>query len=158
MDTTVYNKLYKHQLISRILEVMPDAKGIKSKKKEDLITYINANFKEKDKLPLSYFDKFASPNNLNKVLEKKFNLSPMQTADLLDVNIDTFIDPYKGTKSLIPNKQNIIDLQKHQSELLNGFLIGNLRSTIAFHGLGTGKTLTAVACARLYLQIYPKIK
>ena len=154
MDTNVYNKLYKHQLISRILEVMPDAKGIKSKKKEDLITFINQNFKQKDMLPVEYFDKFANPNNLNKVLEKKFGL---KTAELLDVNIDTFVDPYKGTTSLIPNK-NIIELQKHQSELLNGFLIGNLRSTIAFHGLGTGKTLTAVACARLYLQIYPKNK
>jgi hypothetical protein len=51
-----------------------------------------------------------------------------------------------------------ITLQKHQKRFIEGFLYSNLKSAIMFHGVGTGKTFSAVGCVKSYLQIYPQNK
>lgn len=83
---------------------------------------------------------------------------------LLEKEIRKIPDDIKYDRGMKPlyvkedGKGDIIDLQSHQKKFLEGFIFGNLRSAIVFHGTGTGKTLTAVATSRLYLQMYPNNK
>jgi hypothetical protein len=49
-----------------------------------------------------------------------------------------------------------IQLQEHQIKFIKQFVYSNLRGSIAFHGVGSGKTLTAVVCSHLYLKMYPE--
>lgn len=49
-----------------------------------------------------------------------------------------------------------ISLQDHQSKFIRQFIFSNLRGAIAYHGVGSGKTLTAVVSAYYYLKMYPK--
>lgn len=53
---------------------------------------------------------------------------------------------------------NDINLQDHQFEFVKYFCLSNLKGGIAFHGTGTGKTLTAVVTSNLYLSLYPNNK
>ena len=43
-------------------------------------------------------------------------------------------------------------LQKHQLEFADNFINGDIRGAIAIHGVGSGKTLTAVICAEMFLK------
>lgn len=52
--------------------------------------------------------------------------------------------------------QEYISLQDHQSKFIKQFIFSNLRGAIAYHGVGSGKTLTAVVCSYYYLKMYPK--
>jgi superfamily II DNA/RNA helicase len=58
-----------------------------------------------------------------------------------------------------PHKSDTqITLQKHQVDFVEKFFQSPLNSAIMFHGVGSGKTLTAVASANFYLAIYPNNK
>ena len=48
-----------------------------------------------------------------------------------------------------------LTLQKHQVNFIKQFIYSNLNGAVMFHGVGTGKTLTAVVCAYWYLKLYP---
>jgi hypothetical protein len=48
-----------------------------------------------------------------------------------------------------------ITLQKHQVAFIKQFIYSNLNGAVMFHGVGSGKTLTAVVCAYWYLKLYP---
>ena len=153
-----YPTLPKHKLISYINEqTKTPITGLGSKSKPYLIDLI---LKSKMRLePMQYFDKFENPNAKSSVdFKKRYGLKPFTKDDLLEMDFDkdNFLSPYEGTKNILKPESLILKLQDHQKKFLNGFLIGNLRGSIVFHGVGTGKTLTAVACARMYLQLYPK--
>ncbi len=55
-------------------------------------------------------------------------------------------------------KKEYLSLEKHQIDFIKQFVYSNLRGSIAFHGVGSGKTLTAVVSSYLYLKMYPKNK
>lgn len=57
-----------------------------------------------------------------------------------------------------PLKTSPKPLQKHQVEFIKGFFKSPARGAIAIHGVGSGKTLTAVVSAEIYLQKHPKRK
>jgi len=78
--------------------------------------------------------------------------------DIIKLQKHEFLNPYEGTQNILSDKKDIIKLEEHQQKFLNGFLIGNLRGAIVYHGVGTGKTFTAVATAKMYLQLYPNNK
>ena len=49
-----------------------------------------------------------------------------------------------------------ISLQEHQVKFIKQFIYSNLQGAVMFHGVGSGKTLTAVVSAFWYLLVYPK--
>lgn len=54
-------------------------------------------------------------------------------------------------------KQKIenVKLGPHQINFMHHFIYNDVPGAIMFHGVGTGKTLTAVGLANMYLMIYP---
>ena len=48
-----------------------------------------------------------------------------------------------------------LTLQKHQEDFIKQFVFSQLRGAIIFHGVGSGKTLTAVVSSYFYLTLYP---
>jgi hypothetical protein len=71
---------------------------------------------------------------------------------------DTEFNPYEQelTEYLkSKGKNESIKLQPHQRRFLEAFFYANLRGAICFWGVGTGKTLGAVASTKMYLNIYP---
>ena len=55
-------------------------------------------------------------------------------------------------------KKEYVSLQPHQIKFIKQFVFSNLRGTVAFHGVGSGKTLNAVVCSYYYLKMYPNNK
>lgn len=49
-------------------------------------------------------------------------------------------------------------LQEHQVKFIKQFIYSNLQGAVVFHGVGSGKTLTAVVCSYWYLQLHPTNK
>lgn len=64
--------------------------------------------------------------------------------------IKEMVKPVEGEKN------SYTKLQKHQENFLKHFILANFSGAILFHGVGTGKTLTASATANYYLSLYPK--
>ena len=54
--------------------------------------------------------------------------------------------------------EEYLKLQKHQKEFIKQFIFSNVVGAIVFHGVGSGKTLTAVVSSYLYLKMYPTNK
>jgi N12 class adenine-specific DNA methylase len=57
----------------------------------------------------------------------------------------------EGTKELLT-------LQKHQEDFIKQFVFSQLRGAVVYHGVGSGKTLTAVVSSYFYLTLYPNNK
>jgi hypothetical protein len=55
-------------------------------------------------------------------------------------------------------KKELLNPQEHQRKFISQFIYSNLRGSIVFHGVGSGKTLTAVISSYYYLKMYPKNK
>jgi predicted RNA methylase len=55
-------------------------------------------------------------------------------------------------------KKEYLGLQEHQVKFIKQFIYSQLRGAICFHGVGSGKTLTAVVCSYIYLKFFPKNK
>ena len=128
---------------------------ILEKPKQDLVHYIFDNFNEEELKEISYFNKYnKKANNIN--FEKIYGLSKQPPEEILKAYEEDLGDIFEGKKSLMKGDNTIIKLEEHQKKFLQGFFIGNLRSSILFHGVGTGKTLTAISTARVYLNLYPK--
>ena len=49
-----------------------------------------------------------------------------------------------------------LKLQQHQKHFVQHFFISNTTGSIVFHGVGTGKTITAVVASHYYLELYPE--
>lgn len=64
----------------------------------------------------------------------------------------------KTTAMGISLKKNAIievKLNDHQRNFMNHFIYNDVPGAIMFHGVGTGKTLTAVGLTNFYLMVYP---
>lgn len=159
IDLSAYNFLPKYKLIQYIEEFRPELpKKFFNKTRSDLVKYIKDYFKRDEIKGIDFFDKYLSPYKTVQ-FEKKLGLEKLKKGELTEQEkVEFDYSPYHlGTEPIIVGQEKVI-LQEHQKKFLEGFLIGNLRSAICFHGVGTGKTLTAVACAKFYLQLYPKNK
>ena len=89
-------------------------------------------------------------------LLKKTGLNKLSKEELEALK-DDYSELLEGRKPLIEG-QLPITLQNHQKRFIESFLYSNLKSAILFHGVGTGKTFSAVATTKAYLQIYPNNK
>ena len=48
-----------------------------------------------------------------------------------------------------------LSLLEHQKKFLRKFCLSNVSGSVVFHGVGTGKTITAVVASHYYLSLYP---
>ena len=166
-NLTPYLQVPKYRLLAYILENKNDIskaelRDLKKMKRYDMVKYIANNISEKQWVNVDYFLKFDNPKKFNfetKIGLKKLTKDEIQNYDYKEQN---FTDPFTGKIPIIKKKdveiQNTVTLLEHQKKFLIGFLVNNLRCSIVFHGVGTGKTLTAVSTSAMYLQLYPKNK
>ena len=125
--------------------------------KDDVIIDLKKQIKEMaDKLKKLNEKKVVGFQNK---LVKKTGIKKLTTEEAEDLmNRQDYTNIYGGKENILDPTKAVIKLQDHQKRFLEGFLLGNLRSAVVFHGVGTGKTFSAVAVMKVYLQIYPKNK
>ena len=165
-NISLYQKIPKHKLISFIIESNVDISKkelayIRKLKKNALVLYVFKNIPKSKLKQVDYFEKFENKKHFN--YEKKLGLNKLTKEEILnyDYKENVHTDPFIGKTPLLMKKgvlPPIVNLLEHQKKFLMGFFVGNLRSSIVFHGVGTGKTFTAVATCNMYLQLYPKNK
>ena len=127
--------------------------------KYELLKFMMAKVPEKDMPEHEKLDTYQNTRSFN--FEKTIGLERLTKKQKEAIDWDNpanITNPYVGRQNIVDKDKAIIELLTHQKKFLQGFLIGNLRCAIAFHGVGSGKTLTAVATANMYLQLYPKNK
>lgn len=136
-------------------------KGYSNKNKADLLkllvdTYkiktINYDVKESyEKIPADPRSKYGIKKN-----DKENQIKYLQE---LNEN-KKYENPLKPLKPYTTKEGNFEDikLEPHQINFIKEFIFSNLRGAIAFHGVGSGKTLTAVVASYYYLKIYPTKK
>jgi superfamily II DNA or RNA helicase/predicted RNA methylase len=84
---------------------------------------------------------------------------PLKKTKLKKSEIESLrIENLPSRKVGLPTDVSSKKLQKHQIEFVKNFIDGYPRGAIAIHGVGSGKTLTAVITAETYLQKFPKSK
>jgi 16S rRNA G966 N2-methylase RsmD len=159
LDFIGYTRLPKYKIVQYIQEFRPDLpRTFFNKPIRELVDYIKNYFKRSEIRHIDFFNKYISPYT-SVPFEKKLGLERLQLGELTEQEKNEYdYSPYNmGTQPIQIGHEKII-LQEHQKKFIEGFLLGNLRSAIVFHGVGTGKTFTAVACSKFYLQLYPKNK
>jgi|LakMenEpi03Aug12_release.lakeMendotaPanAssembly.Ray.scaffolds.fasta_scaffold05612_3 hypothetical protein len=124
-------------------------------KKNDLLAFINdkvASYKLKlDMKPLTKEERKKNvPTNQIVLTDTtgryKFKkLTEIKPEDYVDFETDCI---FRGKKKLL----------EHQMKFSQGFFESNYSGAIAFHGVGTGKTLSAAVIANCYLDKYPANK
>lgn len=69
-------------------------------------------------------------------------------------------NPLQPLNKYIDKEGNLsyINLQDHQTKFVKQFVYSNLRGAVAYHGVGSGKTLTAVVASYFYNKIYENTK
>ena len=150
-------------VIEKWLEENPDKiiKGWKTASKDKLLDILKNNKISMSKY--NYPQKNPNPpvkaiGDVLKKYGKKKNTQEQQEATLL--NIENQRNPLQALQKYTnkEGKQEYITLEKHQKDLIKQFVYSNLRGVVAFHGVGSGKTLTAVVSSYLYLKMYPNNK
>jgi tRNA1(Val) A37 N6-methylase TrmN6 len=111
-----------------------------------------------DKLP----EKVKNVSKPKNIL-KKYNLKAYT-----DEEQDKFMNesykeanPLKAKKeyyNVKTKKNEFLELQEHQKSFVKHFFVSKTKGSIVFHGVGTGKTITAVVASHYYLQLNPKGK
>jgi len=150
-------------IIEKWLEENPDKiiKGWKSASKDKLLDILKNNKISMSNYNVPQKNPNPPPKAVGDVLKKygkKKNTPEQQHATLL--NIENQKNPLQALQKYTnkEGKQEYITLEKHQKDLIKQFVYSNLRGVVAFHGVGSGKTLTAVVASYLYLKMYPNNK
>ena len=100
----------------------------------------------------------STSESIGKKIEKHTGipiLTDAQASELMNKQDYSHIHEGKGPLGKKAGN-SIVKLLKHQKDFINGFFIGNLRSAVVYHSVGTGKTFSAVASISLFHQLYPK--
>jgi predicted RNA methylase len=176
-------KVPKQNLLGFVLDKLSEfiegdqVKFVKKSKKPDLISFILKHGTDSNIPSESGFKIYKKPVDF---IGKLFKSLPKITDDEQKRIIEENIALYRGNKRKfdiglkLPSTEGkteeqikeirqiemnkLIELEPHQKAFLNGFLLSGIHGAIAFHGVGTGKTFTAVAVSRLYLKLYPENK
>lgn len=161
-------KVYQmKQIIEDVIKQKPELViKYKSAKKTKLIEIIDQL--EKDGL-LSTYNFYLLPKKnpkspsvgdiLLKFGEKKKALTDEEQKEFIKEfeNNPKYQNIYEGAEQDIRTGQKIKPLD-HQKKFIQQFALSNLRGVIAFHGVGSGKTLTAVISSYYFLKLYPDRK
>lgn len=145
-----YNEKYPEQSI----------KGYKSKTINKLDKIISKFRIDISKYNVVKTNPYQPQNIYKKAGIKQYDESQQnQFLEELNEN-DKYNNPLEALKPYTNKEGKIeyIKLQKHQEAFITHFIYSNLRGSIMFHGVGSGKTLTAVVSSYYYLKVYPKNK
>ena len=129
----------------------------KSKKKSDLINLIKAKGIDLSKYQILQENPYKpEPNIYKKFGTKKYSKEQQEQYEE-EENKDTRI-ALVARKSYISREgvSEMLQLQSHQVKFIKQFIYSNLQGAVMFHGVGSGKTLTAVVSAYWYLKVYPQ--
>ena len=139
--------------------------------KESLLTNdeLNAELKKASQIRLAS----TKTRLMNKII-KKYNIKKLNAEELEElyneIDNSNLLEGKKPIKYVINPKDTIkernitrrinknmkpIKLLDHQKKVIEAYLLSGIKSTILFHGVGTGKTFTAVGIIKMYLQLYP---
>jgi len=128
-------------------------KKYKSLRKAELIDIL-----KKYKIDIS---KVQIPERARKTKEAKpyIEREQQQYIQNLELN-ERYKSPLEALNMYRTNEgtSEYLNLQKHQKEFIKQFIFSNVVGAIVFHGVGSGKTLTAVVSSYLYLKMYPTHK
>jgi superfamily II DNA or RNA helicase len=94
----------------------------------------------------------AEKDNEIKKLKKR---KPSKRVSKKQLELDR-IEAIPERKVGLPTDVSTKKLQKHQIEFAENLIDGDIRGGMAIHGVGSGKTLTAVISAEMFLNKYPK--
>jgi hypothetical protein len=140
-------KYTKKRLLELASYLELNYKPYKYKKKQLLIDFIKEN---SDESQIEEFEKtFPVPikkrrgkKNAN-IISRIYDLPELTEEEQKTLIQNRKVKLYSGTtpfKLKPTDKDNIIQLEKHQKDFLNAFCFSGIRGAIAFHGVGTGKT------------------
>lgn len=152
-------EIVKHNKINNNFYV----KSVISYKKNELMKIINDNELEipDDIKPKEKAIRINSNNPISKYGYKPYDEKQQKEfIDELDNN-ENYENPLKPLKDYYNKKTEKfekVSLVEHQERFIKQLVLSDLRGGIAFHGTGTGKTLTAVVCSYYYLKMYPNNK
>lgn len=141
-------------------------KGWKTAKKDKLLKLLDDNninpaeFNIPQKNPKPSVRSKYVGDVLKKYGKRKYT-EPEQESFLMNLSSNTrHKNPLQPLEQYInkEGKKEYVSLEKHQKDFIKQFIYSNLRGAIAFHGVGSGKTLSAVVSSYLYLKMYPKNK
>jgi superfamily II DNA or RNA helicase len=157
INDTFY-KYPAYQLKDILKQHVPDIKGVYKMRKLDVINSLIKNKYRASELPPIVKRPPYEANILKRYGTKTF--TDQEQSDFLNQSYQV-IDPLKAKKQYLNPKTGnleLIELQKHQRDFISGFINSNFTGAILFHGVGTGKTLSAVAYSHYYLTLYPSHK
>ena len=124
----------------------------KEKTKEELI----AELKELRKKVAERTTKVATSTR-NKIA-KKTQMRKLTDEEMEQLKKEKDYSLITESKPPLLEGQSRVVLQPHQKKIIEAFILSNLRSGILFHGVGTGKTFSAVGLMKAYLQLFPENK
>ena len=97
------------------------------------------------------------PKNVLGKMGKQYN-EVQQKSYLVEFTSDPrYKNPLEAKQKYLTRDGNMEykNLQDHQLKFIKQFIFSNLRGAVTFHGVGSGKTLSAVVCAYYYLKLHP---
>jgi len=150
-------------VISQFLENNPKNKfAYRSKNKKDLIQILkNFNINPRMYQIIQKNPYVPLPRDILKKYGKTAYKGDQQDEYLNELNMnERYKNPLQALNKYTNREgnQEYINILNHQKKFITQFCYSNLRGSIAFHGVGSGKTLTAVVASYLYLKIYPNNK
>jgi hypothetical protein len=118
-----------------------------------------SKYKKLELINLVINNKLKIPSDLPEYIKPEINNEPLKKIGLKKFNEEEeekYKEEQKYRNAFKTSKT--IELQPHQFEFIKHFCLNDLKGALAFHGTGTGKTLTAVVTSNLYLSLYPDSK
>lgn len=149
------NAMFKAYQLKDLIQQYVNETGKKIKfktlpKKQLIELYLYYNIGNKN-----YYTLEANPiKKIDANVLKKYGLVKYKPNSEAQEELIEFNQKQNPLKSITGN----ITLQTHQRQFIEQFIFSQLRGAVVFHGVGSGKTLTAVVSAYFYLQIYPNNK
>jgi len=131
-------------------ESKPEITKYKTKKKDELLKIIHEFNINPSNFQIPQQPKRDPPQILKKYDKKPFNKEE-QDEYLIDLNKNIrYQNPL-----ISPNSSINLKPQEHQRNFIRQFIFSGLKGAIAYHGVGSGKTLTAVISSYYYLKLNP---
>lgn len=142
-----YNKYTVRQL-KQILKEKTNIRGISKLRKKEVITKLKDN-------EIKYYPPIEKATYNKRIAIKTYNDEEQE--QFLNKGYEV-IDPLKSKGdyfNIKSGKNERVKLLIHQEKFLRKFFLSNVMGSIVFHGVGTGKSLTAAAASHYYLSLNP---
>ena len=144
-------------IVRQYLDTHEKKIAYKSKKKSDIIQLIKNNKIDIEKFEIIKTNPYKpEPNIYKKFNTKQYNEDQQKTYETDQKKDKRFALIARKNYTNREGVSEKISLQEHQVKFIKQFIYSNLQGAVMFHGVGSGKTLTAVVSAFWYLLVYPK--